>query len=105
MSFTTDTGPVTPAPLPADDPATIEDVQRVATAIHRALMMPLHERKERHRDLMKAVERTDISKWGERFISLLRKNPATPVRRYPARIEPWRPRPAEPVHRAADPFA
>ena len=49
------------------------DPESVATAIHRALMMPLNERKERHRELMKAVERTDISRWSDRFISLLRK--------------------------------
>src|SRR5206468_3974471 len=55
------------------------DPESVATAIHRALMMPLNERKERHRELMKAVARTDISRWGERFISLLRKNPAATV--------------------------
>jgi trehalose-6-phosphate synthase len=36
-------------------------------------MMPLDERKSRHRELMSAVQRTDISKWAERFISLLRK--------------------------------
>jgi trehalose 6-phosphate synthase len=49
------------------------DPESVATALHRALMMPLDERKSRHRELMRAVQRTDISKWGERFISLLRK--------------------------------
>ena len=51
------------------------DPESVATALHRALMMPLNERKERHRELLAAVERTDIARWGERFISLLRKNP------------------------------
>lgn len=51
------------------------DPESVATALHRALMMPLNERRERHRSLMRAVGRTDISRWGERFISLLRKNP------------------------------
>jgi trehalose 6-phosphate synthase len=49
------------------------DPESVATAIHRALMMPKDERKSRHRDLLSAVQRTDISHWGERFISLLRK--------------------------------
>ena len=50
------------------------DPESVATALHRALVMPRNERKDRHRDLMAAVERTDIARWGERFISLLRKN-------------------------------
>jgi trehalose 6-phosphate synthase len=49
------------------------DPESVAGAIHRALMMPLDERKSRHRELLRAVHQTDISKWGERFISRLRK--------------------------------
>jgi len=49
------------------------DPESVATALHRALVMPLEERRSRHRDLLSAVQRTDISIWGERFISLLRK--------------------------------
>ncbi len=49
------------------------DPESVATAIHRALVMPLDERQQRHRELLRAVQRTDISQWGERFISLLRK--------------------------------
>jgi len=48
------------------------DPESVATAIHRALMMPKEERKSRHRELLSAVQRTDISQWGERFIALLR---------------------------------
>jgi len=67
------------------------DPESVATAIHRALMMPLNERKDRHRELMKAVARTDISRWGERFISLLRKNPAATVRKSPFRSDMRRP--------------
>jgi trehalose 6-phosphate synthase len=51
------------------------DPESVAAAIHRALIMPLAERKSRHKDLVSAVRRTDISKWGEKFISLLRKSP------------------------------
>jgi len=49
------------------------DPESVATAIHRALIMPKDERKSRHRELLSAVQRTDISQWGERFIALLRK--------------------------------
>ena len=71
------------------------DPESVATAIHRALMMPLNERKQRHKELMKAVERTDISRWSDRFISLLRKNPAATARRPPLRsAAPSGPRPA-----------
>jgi len=54
------------------------DPESVATAIHRALMMPLAERKSRHQDLLSAVERTDISTWGERFVALLRRNTRPP---------------------------
>jgi trehalose 6-phosphate synthase len=72
------------------------DPESVATAIHRALMMPLNERKERHRELMKAVERTDISRWSDRFISLLRKNPAAPVRKAPLRSDTRRPPASDP---------
>ena len=72
------------------------DPESVATAIHRALMMPLNERKERHRELMKAVERTDISRWSDRFISLLRKNPAAPARKAPLRSDTRRPPASDP---------
>jgi len=48
MSFTTDTGPITPAPAdsPADNPTTIEDVQQVATAIHRAVSSVIEGKSE-----------------------------------------------------------
>jgi trehalose 6-phosphate synthase len=48
------------------------DPESVAAAIHHALVMPLAERKQRHHELFRAVKRTDISKWGEAFVSLLR---------------------------------
>jgi len=51
------------------------DPESVAGAIHRALMMPLEERQSRHRELLLAVRRADISRWGERFFSLLRGTP------------------------------
>jgi trehalose 6-phosphate synthase len=82
------------------------DPESVATAIHRALMMPLNERKERHRELMKAVERTDISRWTDRFISLLRKNPAAPARKSPLRAGTPRPLASDPGRlTGADPLA
>jgi trehalose 6-phosphate synthase len=54
------------------------DPESVAAAIHRALIMPLAERKQRHQDLFAAVQQTDISKWGEAFVSLLRKRVRQP---------------------------
>jgi len=51
------------------------DPESVGSAIHQALTMPLEERKERHAHLLGAVRRTDISKWGERFISRLQDGP------------------------------
>jgi trehalose 6-phosphate synthase len=51
------------------------DPESVAAAIHRALVMPLEERRRRHRELLEAVRRTDISRWSEGFISLLRRAP------------------------------
>jgi trehalose-6-phosphate synthase len=69
-------------------------------------MMPLNERKERHRELMKAVARTDISRWGERFISLLRKNPAATVRKSSLRSDAPRPLAGDPGRQTgADPLA
>jgi trehalose 6-phosphate synthase len=56
------------------------DPEAVGQAIQRALTMQLVERKARHKDLLAALRRTDISKWGERFISRLMQGPdkATP---------------------------
>jgi trehalose 6-phosphate synthase len=51
------------------------DPESVAAAIHRALMMPVDERRQRHQELLEAVRRTDISRWSEGFISLLRRAP------------------------------
>jgi trehalose 6-phosphate synthase len=47
------------------------DPESVANAIHRGLTMPLAERKDRHRELLAALSRTDIARWGERFIARL----------------------------------
>ena len=40
------------------------DPEAVSQAIQQALTMPLDERRARHEQLMKALYRTDISKWG-----------------------------------------
>lgn len=47
------------------------DPEAVSQAIQRALTMPLDERRARHEQLLKAIYRTDISKWGTSFIAKL----------------------------------
>jgi trehalose 6-phosphate synthase len=47
------------------------DPEAVSQAIQHALTMPLDERRARHEQLMKALYRTDISKWGTSFIAKL----------------------------------
>ena len=59
----------------------------------------------RHRELMKAVERTDISRWSDRFISLLRKNPAATARKSPLHSGSPRPLGGSPGLTGADPLA
>ena len=47
------------------------DSEAVSQAIQHALTMPLDERRARHEELVKALYRTDISKWGASFIAKL----------------------------------
>jgi trehalose 6-phosphate synthase len=47
------------------------DSEAVSQAIQHALAMPLAERRARHEELMRALYRTDISKWGTSFIAKL----------------------------------
>jgi trehalose 6-phosphate synthase len=47
------------------------DPEAVAAAITRALEMPKNERVARHKQLMEALLRNDISTWGERFLATL----------------------------------
>ena len=47
------------------------DVDEVASAIDRALSMPLEERRERHEALWRNVATENISWWGQRFLSAL----------------------------------
>lgn len=47
------------------------DPEAVGLAIQRGLTMPLSERRARHEQLLKALYRTDISKWGPSFIARL----------------------------------
>ncbi|HEX2794664.1 MAG TPA: trehalose-6-phosphate synthase [Croceicoccus sp.] len=50
--------------------------EEVADAIHRALTMPLAERKRRHKALIEGVEREDVHWWRERFVSIIEAAPA-----------------------------
>ncbi|MGH6829096.1 MAG: alpha,alpha-trehalose-phosphate synthase (UDP-forming) [Rhizomicrobium sp.] len=47
------------------------DPEAVSQATQQALSMPLQERRDRHQQLMAALARTDISKWGASFIAKL----------------------------------
>ncbi len=47
------------------------DTDGVADGIHRALTMPLAERKERHHAMMSVLRRNDIVAWRDRFLAAL----------------------------------
>ena len=47
------------------------DTSGVADAIQQALLMPLAERRERHRRMLEVLRRNDIHAWHTRFIDLL----------------------------------
>jgi trehalose 6-phosphate synthase len=47
------------------------DTEAVASAINRALAMPLDERRERHRAMYEILLRNDIAHWAERFLATL----------------------------------
>ena len=51
------------------------DVHGVATALDRALTMPLAERRERHQRLMAAVRANDINAWRRRCLAALERKP------------------------------
>jgi trehalose 6-phosphate synthase len=51
------------------------DPEAVAAAIHRGLTMPLQERRSRHKELLAGLRRSDISRWGKRFIDRLIEAP------------------------------
>jgi trehalose 6-phosphate synthase len=57
------------------------DSDQVASAIDRAMTMPLGERKKRHAELYDALLRNDVSLWGERFLKALEREPARKARR------------------------
>ena len=47
------------------------DAEAVAAAIHRALTMPIEERRARHKALYDIISRNDIDDWPGRFLSAL----------------------------------
>ena len=63
------------------------DTEGVAAALHRALDMPLEERRARQAELFAAVSRNNIATWGDRFLHRLsgqnRPTPQIPALRGP----------------------
>jgi trehalose 6-phosphate synthase len=51
------------------------DTESVASAINRALLMPLEERRERHAAMYETLSRNDIAHWAEQFLSVLARPP------------------------------
>jgi trehalose 6-phosphate synthase len=48
------------------------DIHDAAGALHRALMMSVEERTDRHRTLLAAIEENDVTRWRQRFLDHLR---------------------------------
>src|SRR4029079_154600 len=53
------------------------DAEAVASAINRALSMPLTERRDTHAPMYETLVRNDIAHWAERFITTLTRPRAT----------------------------
>ncbi|MFG1247019.1 alpha,alpha-trehalose-phosphate synthase (UDP-forming) [Xanthobacter flavus] len=51
------------------------DTESVAAALRRALEMPLVERRDRHRRMMRVLEEHDINRWAEDFLAALEPDP------------------------------
>jgi trehalose 6-phosphate synthase len=49
------------------------DSRALSEAMQTALMMPLAERRDRHRDMMHVLERNDIGRWSDRFMAALQR--------------------------------
>ena len=47
------------------------DIDAVADSIHKALCMPLGERKERYQSMIEVLNRNDITVWRTRFVDAL----------------------------------
>ncbi|MCH8198055.1 MAG: trehalose-6-phosphate synthase, partial [Proteobacteria bacterium] len=50
------------------------DIEDVADALKKALIMPLEERRERWRTAMDVLQRNDVTAWREKFVGALRKS-------------------------------
>jgi len=51
--------------------------EEVADTVHKALTMPLEERKRRHRILLEGVEKEDVHWWREKFVALIEETERT----------------------------
>ena len=51
------------------------DTDEMAIALHRALTMPIEERRERYDALIKRVRGRDVKNWRETFLAALRREP------------------------------
>jgi trehalose 6-phosphate synthase len=49
------------------------DIEAVAEALHLGLIMPLEERQERWRRLLKQVKEHDINNWRQNFVDALQQ--------------------------------
>jgi trehalose 6-phosphate synthase len=47
------------------------DIDSVSDSIHKALTMPLGERKERHQGMIEILKKNDITRWRTRFVDAL----------------------------------
>jgi trehalose 6-phosphate synthase len=47
------------------------DASSIADSIHRALAMPLEERRTRHAGMLAVLRQNDIHAWHQRFVELL----------------------------------
>jgi trehalose 6-phosphate synthase len=47
------------------------DADAVANAIARALSMPIEERRERHKSIMRVLTQNDSRFWGDKFLTAL----------------------------------
>ena len=63
------------------------ETDAVASALKRALEMPVDERRERHAPMLAHLQANDITKWAEDYLSAPRRRPPDPApARQPARL-------------------
>ena len=51
------------------------DIDEVAGMLHRALTMPLDERKKRHRAMLRRLRTNDVHRWRKNFLTALEEGP------------------------------